>query len=423
MKKIWFWGCVLFIISCSATQKQIEQRYITTDDIVYRSAQPQSRAMLNIPCSSNEAYTPDTNYLELTPVKYINVNVHWMNAADSSKNYIGQKAIDFAKGLIHSCNADMRNNYKLWLPYGNDLPVIPPRLQYRFATKQTGPDDDGIYFHFDDELYYYIHKGRTRNLFDRRVFKKYSVNPDSVLNIFIMPHHPDSVRSSTYNAYGVGVALGKAIKVSGLYEDGGPPWRFKGLLNHEVGHIFTLVHAWVRNDGCDDTPPHPGRCWNRSEEPPCDTMATNNMMDYNALQNALTPCQIGRMHKAISNLNGKKRALITPTWCSLTTDQPILIKDSLALNGARDLEQHVIIDQDATLVINCRVSLPPNATITVRPGGHLVLNENALLHNACGKQWNGIIIQEDKNRKGLVTIIGNARIEDHKFKLDQELEK
>ncbi len=404
---------LLFIVACGVPVDTVTQRFMTEEDVSYLENDPDEGQNKNIAgnCFGNDAYIPDTNHLELYPVRQIRVNFHYVNSSDSSKNYYGQEAIDFTKGLLVSANKDLRLNNKLWFPYKNDIPVIPPRLEYRLTPGTDAPNDDGIYFHFDDELCYYIHRGRNRNLYDRTIFEKYGVDTDSTMNVFIMPHHPDSVISKTYSAGTVGVALGKHVKMAGMFEDRGPSWKYRGVLNHEVGHVFGLIHAWTRNDGCDDTPPHPSNCWNKSDVPPCDTMATNNMMDYNALQNALTPCQIGRMHRSIASEKGHTRALVINNWCELENNTPVVIRKNTEWNGEKDINRHLIIDEGIHLKINCRVSMAANATITLRPGAELILNDNARLHNACEKKWQGIIVQRRGTVQGKVTLIGNANIE------------
>ncbi|MDV7393738.1 M43 family zinc metalloprotease, partial [Arthrospira platensis SPKY1] len=120
-----------------------------------------------------------------------------------------------------------------------------------------------------------------------------------MLNIFLMPHHPDSVASPTYKPHFGGIALRNAVKVTGWYENGVSEWSVRYVLNHEIGHILSLMHTWAYNDGCDDTPHHP-KCWNFTDEPPCDSLVSNNVMDYNAYQSAWSPCQIGKIHYTLS---------------------------------------------------------------------------------------------------------------------------
>jgi hypothetical protein len=401
----------LFLWQCTP---QLQERYAQAEDLSYRLESTPAKSANTLkrnPCFTNESYIPDTNHLNHSPIKYVRVNFHWVNSSDSSKNYNGKEAIEFTKGLLHTASKDLETNNKLWFPYKNNIPAIPTQYRYVLTADPSRPNDNGIYFHYDDELCYYIHKGKNRNLFDRRVIQKYSVGQDSVLNIFIMPHHPDSVASPTYMAGGVGVALGNAIKIAGLYENQAPYWVYRGVLNHEVGHVFGLVHAWVNNDGCSDTPPHPGECWNRTVSPPCDTMATNNVMDYNALQNAWTPCQIGKVHRSMATPNTRARKVILPTWCTLKENKTINIRDSITWNGAKDLEGHIVIEKGGLLSINCRVSMPPGGRILIRPGGELRLGAFGLIHNDCGQEWEGIVIQEQGKAKGILSITEGSRME------------
>ena len=404
---------------------QVKTYYAGKDDVQYFSS-PSTRIAVNSRsnisvrskrgCQDPLAYIPDTNHIDHTPWKYIRVNFHWMNSADSSHNFSGERARKFIEGLLVSANKDLKNNNKLWLPYGNDIPVTPPRLAYRLTPLPNDPEDDGIYEHFDDELCYYVHKGKNRNLANRTVLNKYGIQQDSVLNIFIMPHHPDSVASPTYTAYGVGVALRNFIKIAGPFEMKNPDWAHRGNFNHEVGHILGLNHAWG-NDGCDDTPVHKQKCWSRTKNPPCDKEASNNMMDYNALQNALSPCQIGIVHANIARENSIARKFILPTWCDLNEKHNIRIRDSVIWKGAKDIEGHLIIKNGGHLTINCRVSLPRNAAIIIEPEGILTLN-NAKLHNACGHQWEGIKIQKRGNRRGQVILSESTLIENNRIPIN-----
>lgn len=399
MKKLLLLLIVFFVVIFAAQAQTAEQdkvrKWLPAKKIIRRDAPVVSKSpnplRLNISYRNATDYLPDTAHVEHSPLRYLRINVHFMNASDRAHNYDGEEAIRFAKDLIDYANQDLQKNNKLWLPYRNKLPVIPPRYQYQLSPQTTNSGDQGIYFHYDDRLCYYIHKGPTANLFETEVLEKHQIGADSVLNVFIMPHHPDSMKSAWYSktAGGVGVMLGNAIKMAGMYEGHQPAWAYRGILNHEAGHFLGLSHAFFR-DGCDDTPEHGNPCWSRTTEAPCDTAASNNMMDYNALQNALSPCQIGTMHARMADTNSYERRFLVKNWCTRQEGQDITIRDTVVWKGDKDLTGHVTIVAGGVLRIEARLSLPENARITLMPGAELQLGNKALLHNACGLKWEGI---------------------------------
>lgn len=410
MKHIPWLILVFFIInSCSP---KLTKHFLTLQDVEALPAnyEKSTTGFKNNPCLKTLSYLPDTNHINHTPIKKIRVNFHWVNSSDSSKNYYGKKAIEFTKGLLHATNYDLRKNKKMYLPHNNNTPVLPILHRYELSPDPSKPNDTGIYFHFDDEVCYYVHKGKNRNIFRKDVIKRYGVRTDEVLNIFIMPHHPDSVKSKTYTPSGVGVALGNAIKVAGIAENGGSFWGYRGIINHEVGHIYGLSHTWAYNDGCDDTPHHSQKCWSRSQSPECATNTSNNIMDYNNQQNSWSPCQIAKVQYRMARETARSRKFLVPNWCTLNPERHIIIRDTIVWSCMKDLEGHLSIEDGGHLTMRCRTSVPKNGKITVAPGGTLVL-ENTRLHNACGDQWAGIEIQKLGRRQGRVIYIGNPKLE------------
>ena len=403
----------------SACKPVLKSRFISREEVINAPkpatestgpGQGRVRALTGGPCYEPASYIPDERYPEHTPLKTLRINFHYMFPRDSMGLADTAAALQYTKELLWAASGDLTNNQKMWLPQGNNTPVLPIGISYVLSPQPNILNDDGIYFHYDDDLCYYVVKGRHQNNYNRKVIERYAIGMDSIVNFFVIPHHPDSVASPTYKGSSNGIALGHAVKLAGYFRESKlDVWHNRQGVNHELGHVLGLVHAW-HNDGCDDTPVNPN-CWNRSNTPPCDTEASNNIMDYNAHQAAWSPCQIGKLHYAIANDRSRERPLAIPTWCHFQEDKTITIRDTVDWPCQKDLEGNLIIAPGGMLTVNCRLSIPPAGKITVQPGGSLVLN-GSRLHNACGKQWQGIEVQQEGRIKGEVLVIGDVKIED-----------
>jgi hypothetical protein len=354
------------------------------------------------------SYVPDTLQAYLTQKREIRVLFHVMNNASGDKNFSIEQAQRFFKSLLDGAQDHLNNNVKMNLPADNKTSVFPLKLSYKQVTVPEDTDGDGILHHFDDQLYYFVNKGRNRNNYKREVINEYTVGGDSILNIFVMPHHPDSIVSSSYKVTNAGIALGNAIKIAGIYETGGEPWQFQSLLNHEVGHVLGLRHSWEKYDGCEDTPEH-ANCFGRSDTPPCDGIISNNMMDYNNSQRALTPCQIGLVHRNLSREYSTQRKLLEKNWCNLDSSFIIKVDSDVVWNGSKDLIHSISVENGGVLSINCRISMPEKSEIRVKPGGVLKLN-GAKIHNDCGTDWQGIVIEKKGSVSGQVFYEGEVTI-------------
>ncbi len=403
---------VLYLISsCSPArtppQSQIGHFFVSEAEVVELPNSLYSPGVCRDPLN----YIPDTNNYHHTPVRILRINVHVMNNSDSTANFSEEEGRDFIKRTIGAANIRLWNNVKMNLPPGNNTPAIIQRYRYQLTPAPGHPESEGIYFHYDDELYYLINRGKKRNYYNDQVYEKYGLQKDSVVNIFLMAHHVDSLKSPTYRPSGNGVGMGPWVKlVSWFHYKESGPWEAIKLLNHEIGHCLSLRHSWRGGDGCDDTPIHPN-CWSNTGEPPCDSFISNNVMDYNASMSAWSPCQIGRVHYSFSNKGGRMHKMLEPVWCELNEEKNISIEDTVIWDDAKDLEGHLIIKKGGELRVLCRLSMPIASKIVIHPGGKLIL-DGGILENNCGGKWQGIEIYEVDGVEGEFVVGEGGRVKD-----------
>ncbi len=377
-----------------AAQKTV--RWATAADVVTKAMhQKPDKAR----CRNIENYVPDTLRPYLSPMRYLRINVHIIQDGKGRHNFSEQEGRAWVKELITQANNRLAANQKLWLPPGNNYPAYPIPLRYQLTGRSYVAGDDGIYFHRDDSLFFVNKKARGKNvnnIYDERQFQKYGIQKDTVINVFLLEHHPDSTASPTYRATHDGIGRPTYAKLVGqyylLHRATGPhrfdAWQAAGLFNHELGHTLGLSHTWNMDDGCDDTPKHAG-CWNFNEPEGC-VEVSNNVMDYNAYQSAYSPCQIAKMMLACFDDKGIRRFLI-PTWCQYQPEQTVVISsgEKEEWNRAVDLSGDLILHDRSVLTIRCTVCLPPGARVVLKKRATLIL-DGGQLTSRCSEPFEGI---------------------------------
>ena len=391
---------LLLVFMCSACAQKIQSAYLTADQVKYENHTSGADKKQETPCHDFMNYAPVERYPDHTPTRYVRVNFQIINNKEGTSSFNPEEGIVHAKQLIEQTNKALQNNQKMTLPVGNNTPVLPIKTQFVLVDKPDGSGEPAVYVHYDDDEYHYK-KGKKYNIYSKTVFDKYATQAGEVLNIFLMEHHPDSIISPTYKASRDGVGFSEWVKVVGAYQnrDRG----VVGIFKHEVGHTFGLSHTWNANDGCEDTPRNPG-CWDQFSDACRETgIYSNNMMDYNNCQCALTPCQLGKIHYTFARENSSQRKLLVPTWCEYNPQATIQIGllDNVVWKSAKDLEGDIVINNGGKLTIQCEVSLPKGAKIIIKPKGTLIVDGGKIL-NKCGDEWDGIEVLENKKNKGAV---------------------
>jgi hypothetical protein len=240
------------------------------------------------------------------------------------------RGITVPKDLVDRMNYYYQNNIKMALPDGgglNNTPVNDIDIQFVLS---------GVYFQNMSATY--VNESVNKSTINRDL----GVNQVEEINVFM-------INDNSIGADGVASCIGGSACNDPLYNPTNPNPRSYGkaikiftdyhnylssgtssknfiakVLNHEIGHVLSLYHAWGEGantpDYCDDTP-YNNNCWAQGaiHLPPktwfqpcttgvscCDQISeiSNNFMDYNNVQQAVTPCQINRMHNDLDNVYG-----------------------------------------------------------------------------------------------------------------------
>jgi hypothetical protein len=351
-------------------------------------------------CSDYNSYIPDTTLPKANITYTLKMIFHIIEGPFGQSNFDLESGKTYFTNMINNCNLRLSLNEKMKLPLNNAVKVIDPKI--RFAISSKNFEGANTFYHHieEDPVYaYFLNKGMGQNNYNTTIIKKYAVRDDSLLNVFIMSFPPKLMQDNPSEYHGSGIALGSSIKMGGMYQKGGPDWGYATMFTHEVGHMLSLGHAWV-DDGCEDTPVHPN-CFGDNLGPCANgSLASNNLMDYNNNQMAITPCQIGKMRQVLAQEGNFQRQLLDFDFCKISKKEDIIIKNKVRWTGERDIDRSITVKKGGVLHLCCRLSLPENGYVKVEKGGELVL-EDVKIHNACGYEIVGVTVEKGGKLKEL----------------------
>lgn len=189
-------------------------------------------------------------------------------------------------------------------------------------------------------------------------------------------------------------------------------------LLHEVGHSFGLQHSWI--DQFDDiicghcVPDQTGACVINCGTSTCDPITDpncwNNIMSYTFFRKRnFTPHQLAAMHLRSFSKNNHLIYLNV----ELDNTAPLTINQEETWDFARIVEKNIIVEEGAKLTIRCKVVMAPEATITVKKGGALLVDGGHITTTGakCDQYWGGIIVEGNPGASQSLTSQGDVKLE------------
>ena len=318
----------------------------------------------------------DPNTPRCLATRYVRVNVHFVQDENGGNNFgpvddpatsLDENGYRWAQGMLWAANwpGGWSQNVRMHLLLGNQTPVWPKRIQLVLS---------GVYFDRvpNGGAYQY----GPANL--QGLYNQFGRDKGEVINIFVMDRFTPGSTGGKASDIGPSPDSSYCTIVSPWYgahlSTPIGAWAYANITNHEIGHLLDLYHTWpglgvptYDADACPDTPAHPN-CWNSNLLCPFgpyrDALGSNNLMDYNTDQIALTPCQLARIDKRLSSDLAPLLASCgdcSPTYADfgLESDhQPVDVYDgyynlsaqrALILNGASSVNERAFSIRVSTL--------------------------------------------------------------------------
>jgi hypothetical protein len=319
------------------------------------------------------------NFVPGSSIKYVRVIIHFIQKNDGTGNFNelndglspanNFNGYDFAEYIIDYANELLENNQEMRLEPFGDVPVYDPGYRYKLS---------GVFFWKNTTLYYDYNALPSLQ-------SNYGQSINSTINIYITSLQGNTGGYANFIGDNC-VLLFKPYANYIASVNNNNTWYNRAsaiIINHEIGHCLNLYHTVMTNSGtctaswddyCDDTPtiqqmldlnePNPC-CWN-------DVHCSNNLMDYNADMQSITPDQLELVHSALNNakLNYRKCNYQT-TSLSLNTfnsKSGAYIAQTISVSGSS-----AVVANGNNVFIECN-NVTFNSGFEVQVGGQLNVN-------------------------------------------------
>ncbi len=325
----------------------------------------------------------EEEYLEL-PYYTIYVNFHFVNSdgyrfhfdPEGDRHFYAPEA---ALQLLWHCNGIWNDLHAD--QFGGAAKVSNSRIRLALYEEDKTTEHPGVYVH------------ESRREIEYR---------DDVLEVILFDLPQAKAPGDTIWFIGGSTSgrSGGAVNIHNIghtYADGRwEPWLFARVINHEIGHIHNLPHAFSCQNTCYDMNAYAqctgnaadgdcGKCWGCNQTP-CPWGIGNNLMGYNGHQSALTPCQWETMFNyALAN------DLPYAGFCELPPARPIVIdKDTEWSGNALLMHRDVQVTNGATLTIANEVRFGGGAQLEVEVGSVVEVKDGAHITQLCpDAEWGG----------------------------------
>jgi Secretion system C-terminal sorting domain len=221
--------------------------------------------------------------------------------------------------------------------------------------------------------------------------------------------------------------IGGSIYVHGIraaLDNTGSIPTIKGrAINHEFGHLAGLCHSFSPTNTCSDLDwqlecgqPDPNVQFCPGTNTPCSEVShagnngcgfiscrpclcgelgfiSNNLMGYNGIEEAITPCQWSSMYQLASQ--APYGEIYDQTPCSLAGQPDIIIpvNTTVEWQGLNYVHGNVIVKQKALLIIRCETYFAEGKGITVEKSGRLFVEGSRVASIKSDCTWNGIAVE------------------------------